>query len=450
VLSAPLCAQNVSVKLPPYTKLQLKSGMTVLLMEQHEVPIVSFNILVKTGSAADPRGKEGLASLTAELLRKGTGRRTAEQVSSDLDFIGGEFSMNAAADFTTGSAEFLKKDLREGLDLLSDILLDPVFPQAEVTKLAEQRIDGIKSAKDRADSVIGRYFAAYLYGQHPYARPVGGDERSLLAITRADILNFYATHYVPANVILAAAGDFDIAEMRALIEQRFNGWPSKNPPVIQIDSPAPVQGKRLLLVDKPDSTQTYFYIGNVGITRTNPDRTAIAAVNTIFGGRFTSRLNTALRVDSGLTYGARSGFEQRKAAGPFLISTYTRNASTEQAIDMALAILTTLHRDGITEAELASTKEYMKGQFPPTIETPDQLAATIVRLEFYGLDNSDINSYFAQIDAVTIESARRIIKQYFPLENLVFVLIGKASEIQGIVKNYAPVIETRAITQPGF
>jgi predicted Zn-dependent peptidase len=279
---------------------------------------------------------------------------------------------------------------------------------------------------------------------------VGGDERSLPAISRADIQNFYAAHYVPANVILSAAGDFDTAEMRSLIEQLFNGWQSKNPPSIQIDTPAPVQGKRLLLVDKPDSTQTYFYIGNVGVTRTNPDRTAIAAVNTIFGGRFTSRLNTALRVDSGLTYGARSGFEQRKAAGPFLISTYTRNASTEQAIDMALSILAKLHKDGITEAELASTKQYLKGQFPPAIETPDQLAATIARLEFYGLDNSDINSYFAQIDAVTIESARRIIKQYFPLENLVFVLIGKGSEIQGIVKKYAPVIETRAITQPGF
>jgi predicted Zn-dependent peptidase len=117
---------------------------------------------------------------------------------------------------------------------------------------------------------------------------------------------------------------------------------------------------------------------------------------------------------------------------------------------MALSILAKLHKDGITEAELASTKQYLKGQFPPAIETPDQLAATIARLEFYGLDNSDINSYFAQIDAVTIESARRIIKQYFPLENLVFVLIGKGSEIQGIVKKYAPVIETRAITQPGF
>src|ERR1051326_8043776 len=131
-------AENASVKLPAYTKTQLKNGMTVLLMEQHEVPIVSFNIIVKSGSVADPQGKEGTASLTAELLRKGTRTRTSEQISSDLDFIGGEFSMNATADFTTGSAEFLKKDLNRGLDLLADILLSPTFPDAEVTKLVQQ------------------------------------------------------------------------------------------------------------------------------------------------------------------------------------------------------------------------------------------------------------------------------------------------------------------------
>jgi zinc protease len=443
-------AENVSVKLPPYTKVQLKNGLTLLLMEQHEVPIVSFNIIVKTGSVADPQGKEGLASLTAELLRKGTRTRSSEKISADLDFIGGEFAMNATTDFTTGNAEFLKKDLRQGMQQLTDILLNPVFPQEEITKLIQQRIDGIKAAKDRADSVIGRYFATYLYGKHPYARPVGGDETSLAAIARADVQRFYDTNYVPANAILAVAGDFNSGELRALIEQQFNAWVSKAAPSSTIEPPAPVQGKRLLLVDKPDSTQTYFYIGNVGVTRTNPDRVGIAAVNTIFGGRFTSRLNTALRVDSGLTYGASSTFDRRKAAGPFVVTSYTRNSATEQVIDMTLKLLAALHQNGITEAELSSVKEYMKGQFPPTIETSDQLASTISRLEFYGLDESDINSYFAKIDAITLADARRIIKQYFPLDNLVFVLIGKAAEIQPAIKKYASVLDTKAITQPGF
>jgi predicted Zn-dependent peptidase len=419
-------------------------------MEQHEVPIISFSVIIKSGSTADPQGKEGVASLTADLLRKGTRTRPSDQIASDLDFIGGRFDIGANTDYTIGSAEFLKKDIRQGLDLMTDILLNPIFPESEVTKLVQQRIDGIKSAKDRADSVIGRYFNTYLYGKHPYARPAGGDERSLPPLMRSDIQRFYETHYVPANVILAAAGDFTAAEMRTLIEQHFDAWPAKNPAPVKIDEPAPLQGKHLLLVDKPDSTQTYFYIGNVGVARTNPDRVAINVVNTIFGGRFTSRLNMALRIDSGLTYGARSSFDQRRLPGPFTISTYTKNSSTEQAIDMALNVLSTLHDKGIRETELASTKAYMKGQFPTSIETSDELAAAIARLEFYGLDKDDIDSYFVRIDAITIPETRRIIRQYFPLDNLAFVLIGKAAEIQPIAKKYVPGIDTKAISQPGF
>src|SRR5262245_52034656 len=251
-------ADDLAVKLPPYTKVQLKNGLTLLLMEQHEVPIISFNIIVKTGSAADPQGKDGVASLTAELLRKGTRSRTSEQISSDLDFIGGEFNIAASSDSTSGNAEFLKKDIREGLDLMSDIVLNPAFPQEEVRKLIEQRVDGIKAAKDRADSVIGRYFNTFVYGKHPYARPVGGDEATLRSMTRADIQKFYESQYVPSNVIFAAAGDFTSSEIRSLIEQRFGSWPAKTATPTMIDVPAPIQGKRLLLVDKPDSTQTYF------------------------------------------------------------------------------------------------------------------------------------------------------------------------------------------------
>src|SRR5215210_3543001 len=164
-------AENGGLKLPPYKKVTLKNGMTFLLMEQHEVPIISFNFIVRTGSVADPAGKEGLASITAGLLRKGTKTRTADQVSSELDFIGGQLGADASFDYTGGVAEFVKKDINKGLDLLSDVLLNPVFPQEEVAKLVKQRVDEIKSDKDQASSVIGTYFNAYMYGDHPYGRP---------------------------------------------------------------------------------------------------------------------------------------------------------------------------------------------------------------------------------------------------------------------------------------
>ena len=437
--------------LPPYEKVQLRNGTTLLLMEHHEVPIVSFSVIVKAGSVADPNGKEGVALLTADLLRKGTTLRTADQIAVDLDFIGGDFDVNAGLDFTSASAEFLSKDLGQGLDVVAEMLTKPAFPQAEFDKLLQQRINGIKSAKDQASNIIARYFNKYLYGSHPYGRPVGGDETSLAGIRRQDVATFYETHYSPANVIIAAVGDFRIPEMRRLLEARLDSWPARAATETQVTEPEPMRGKRVLLVDKPDSTQTYFYIGNLGISRTDPDRVAIAVINTLFGGRFTSRLNTALRVDSGLTYGASSQFDQRNQRGPFLVSTYTRNESTGKAIDMALEILKTLHERGVTDAELQSVKTYMKGQFPPTIETSDRLASTIARLEFYGLDHTDVDGYYAKVDAVDLDVARRIIRQHFPLENLILVLVGKASEIKETAARYSnTALEIKSVSQPGF
>ena len=447
---APAAQEDGGLKLPPYKKVKLKNGMTLLLMEQHEVPVISFNYLIRAGSIADPAGKEGVAALTAGLLRKGTKTRTADQISAELDFIGGLMGAGASYDYTNGTAEFIKKDIGKGLDLLGDVLLNPTFPQDEVSKMLKQRIDNIKSSKDQAQAVIGTYYNAYLYGSHPYARPVGGDEKSLAAITRDDVQKFYQAYYSPSSTVMAVAGDFNSAEMERMITDKFGAWSAKAAPAVQLAEPQPVTGKRLLLIDKPDSTQTFYQIGNVGINRTNPDRVYIEVVNTLFGGRFTSMLNSELRINTGLTYGARSGFDERKVRGPFMISTYTRNQTTERAIDMTLDILKRLHEKGITEEELKSAKSYIKGQFPPDIETTDQLAALIAELEFYGLDESEINNYYAKIDSMTLADARRVIKEYFPLDNLVFVLIGKADEIGALSKKYAPKVDTKTITQQGF
>jgi predicted Zn-dependent peptidase len=238
--------------------------------------------------------------------------------------------------------------------------------------------------------------------------------------------------------------------MEKTLEAKFGAWPAKVAPTVNVPDAVPFTGKKLLLVDKPDSTQTYYRIGNLGVARTNKDRIQINVINTLFGGRFTSMLNDALRVSSGLTYGANSFFDQRKARGSFAIATYTRNETTEKAIDLTLKILDKLHAEGITEKDLQSAKNYLKGQFPPTVETNDQLAAQLASFEFYGLDASDLNSFAQTVDAMTLADAQRIIKTYFPKDDLVFVLIGKASEIENAVKKYAPKLDKKAITDTGY
>jgi len=445
-----LAGQAQTLKLPPHEKVTLKNGMTVLLMEKRGVPMVSFAAIVKSGSTADPEGQEGLASVTAGLLRKGTAKRSAQKFAEELDFIGASFGADAGADFTSISAECLTKDLDQGLDLLSDAFLHPAFPQPEVDKLLSQSVDGIKAAKDDAQSVVLSYYYGYLFGKHPYARPEGGDDLSLTRIKRDAVVKFYQANYTPANTILAVAGEFNAAQLKVKLAEVFEAWTGKGAAPAALPAAQPAKGKRLLLIDKPDSTQTFFAIGNVGTSATEPDRVAIRVVNTIFGGRFTSQLNEALRVESGLSYGAQSFFDSRKQPGAFAIFSYTKNDSTLQAVDLALKVLDKLHKDGVSADELASAKAYIKGQFPPNLETSAQLARRIASNEFYGLNDDEINQLEARIDAVTLPLTRQVIERHFPADSLVFLLIGKASEIRPGLAKYATQQDMRKISEPGF
>jgi predicted Zn-dependent peptidase len=445
-----ITANAQGLKLPPHEKVVLKNGLTLLLMEKHGVPIISISAIIKTGSAADPSGQEGLAAITAELLRKGTKNRTAQQFSADLDYIGATFGAGAQDDYTAVNAEFLTKDFARGLELFSDALLRPTFPKDETDKLLAQNLDELKTAKDSAGSVIFEYYKGYLLPNHPYGRPAGGTEISLRKIQRESVLNFYDTHYAPANTILAIAGDFTAAEMRKQVEQQLAAWPARQISAMTVPAPQPTKGRRLLLVNKVDATQTYFAIGNLGTAVTDPDRVTLRIVNLLFGGQFTSMLNEALRVESGLTYGAQSFFDSHKQPGPFAIFSYTRNETTSKAIELALQILDKLHKEGVTAEKLASAKTYIKGQFPPELETSTQLATIMAEYEFYGLTDDEVNQLEAKLDAVTPEMVRQAIQKHFPADDLVFVLIGKASEIAPSVKKFAPKQDALDITEPGF
>jgi predicted Zn-dependent peptidase len=452
LLTGMLVAGVPGVKLPAYKKATLKNGMTVVLMEQHKVPLVDLQLVMKAGTTQDPKGKEGLASLTANLLRKGTRTRTADQISTALDAVGGHYAAAAGLDESVCTAEFMAKDIGNGLDLVADMVTQPTFPEAEVLKLRAQRLDGIRTAKDSAQGVIRTYFSAFLYGEHPYGRPQNGDERSLAGLTQADVAAFHAANYTPGNTILVVVGDFKTDDMEKLVAQRFESWrPAGKASRVELGSPHPPSGRRLLLIDKPDATQTYFMIGNLGVARSNPDRVAIMLVNVVFGERFTSMINTALRIKSGLTYGASSEFPMHLKPGPFAINSFTANATTGKALDLALQTLRDLHEKGISEADLASAKAYIKGTLPPkTLETGQQLAAVLADLQFYGLPDSEVDGFFRKVDAVTLADTRRIIQSYYPDRDLCFVLIGKANEIRPMVESFASQIVTRSVSEPGF
>jgi predicted Zn-dependent peptidase len=297
---------------------------------------------------------------------------------------------------------------------------------------------------------VGEYGDAWLFRGLPYGRPVGGSEESLATVTMDDVKRYYDTQVGGDRLIIAVVGDVDVADVRRRLETAFGGVQRAAAAAPAATAAPRLQGRRVLLVDKPGATQTYFWLGNVGASRTDPERTAQAVVNTVFGGRYTSMLNTELRIKSGLTYGARSGFDRLAQPGAFSISSFTATETTVPAIDLALATLDRLHRDGLDPTTLASARTYLLGQFPPTIETNGALAGRLADLLLYDLGPEDVDDFTARVTAVDEAGVRRVIGRSFPVSgDLAMVLIGDAARIRGEVGKYGPVTEMK-ISDPRF
>jgi predicted Zn-dependent peptidase len=435
-------------KLPQYTKETLPNGAVIAMMPRVGVPLVHFRVLIKGGVESDPPEMAGLASVTFGLLRRGTTKRSAEQFAEELDFLGGTFGASGQGgrgggggggleSATAISSEFLSKDFDAGLDLLSDAILHPAFTESEVRKELARRVDGAKSTKDNAQASISSYFRAAFFGPaHPYGHPP--DEMTYARIGRKDIVDYHAKFYCGKNMLVVVTGDFDLAAAKAKLAQVFGAAPAGTA-YEWGKAPALARRGQILLIDKPDATQTYFEIAQPGIDNKNPDRTTLEIINTLFGGRFTSMLNDAMRVNSGLTYGASSQLEQNRLPGAIVISTYTKTDSTTQAIDMALDVLKRLNEEGITAEQLESAKAYVKGLYPTRwLETMDQLAALIGEIELYGLGRDEVDGYFARIDSITLDQANATIKKYYQTADLTFVILGAADKIREQVKKYDP------------
>jgi zinc protease len=452
MLALALCGSLAAqVKLPPYTREVLPNGVVVYYLQRTGLPLVSFRVVVKGGAESEPAGLAGISNVTAELLRRGTPQRTAIQFAEELDGLGGTFNAGSDEQATTVAAEFLKKDFDRGLSLVSDAVLNPAFPADEVRKSLARRVDGLKTMKDNPGAAIGQYYRSFFFGnQHPYGRVP--DESSLDHIRREDIVDYHKRMYAGRNIIVVVGGDFDPAAAKKGITAAFGAAPAGSAYVWAEDRPpAAATGARVLLVDKPDATQTYFVIAQPGARRTTPDRVPLMLVNTLFGGRFTSMLNDELRVNSGLTYGASSRLEMARLTGALFINTYTKTESTARAIDLSLDILKRLQEKGITAEQLASAKAYTKGTFPPQrVQTTDQVSALLSDMELFGLDRDEVDQFFSRVDAVTLQQANEVAKRYYRTDNLTFVLLGNAGKIREVAAKYGPKVVERTAKQPGW
>ncbi len=451
-----LCNQAIAqksplaFKVPVYEKFTLPNGLTVYLMEQHEVPLISVSAIVPAGAIYDAE-KSGLASLTAAGLQYGTKSYSKIKIEEDLDFIGADLNTSASKESATITSKFAAKDAEKVLPILKEVMVDPVFDKDEFEKERKRVLSNLEQAKLSPRNVINAYWDKFIYGSHVYANPVNGSPATVGKFSVDDLKTFYKNNYGPQGSAIAIVGDFNAKVMKARISSLFGAW--KRTGILQSNLAAQAvsmpQTARVLLVNKEDARETTFLIGGMGIRRDNPDFVAIEVVNTVFGGRFTSWLNDELRVNSGLTYGARSSFSPLKNSGTFFISTFTAVKTTLPTVEKTLHVLDSLHATGFDEKTLASAKNYVKGQFPPRYETAGQLAGLLTQMFWYGFNESFINNFQSNVDGLTLARSKEIINKYFPKDKLQFLLIGKSEDIRSIAAKYGPVTE-KDIKADGF
>lgn len=448
LLSFTIKAQN-NFKVPTYEKFKLKNGLTVYLMEQHEVPLIYVSAVFDAGSIQDNE-QYGLANLTADALLFGTKKYTKEQIEEMTDFVGANLNTGAGKESAEVSMSFAVKDADKMFDILQQALAAPVFDAEEFAKHKQRTLLQLTQQKESPRSVIGNYFNRFVFDNHPYATPTNGTTTTVEKISVDDVKKFYNTYYTTDRAAIAIVGDFKTAEMKKRITTLLGDWKTASGRMIKRAAPdLSFDKSRVLLVNKGDARETTFFIGGKGIAYNNPDYVPVLVVNTVLGDRFTSWLNDALRVNSGLTYGASSRFNRYKMGGTFYISTFTKNSTTVPAIDMALGVLDSLHHVGLNEEILASAKAYVKGDFPPNYESAGALASLLTDMFVYGFDENFINTFQTKVDGLTVAQANEMIKKYFPKENLQFVLIGKADEIRDQVKKYGTIRE-KEIKNEGF
>lgn len=447
-----LLAQSPAVKLPPFSKKTLPNGATLILIEKPDVPLITVRAIFRGGGESVPGGQAGLAPLTAELLRRGTISTSADQISQKLDSLGATLFTGATAGATVVAIEYMKRNQDASLALFEEILLHPAFPETEFKKSQAQAIDEAKSAKDNPGQAIGLFWEPFYYpASHPYHAPLSGDELTLAKLTRESVTGYHKQVFSGRNLILIAAGDLSTPSLGPRLEKIASALPAGEAHKPRQAAPVKFDSPRLLLIDKPDATQTYFMIGWPGLARTDPDRTAVQVINTLFGGRFTSMLNDELRVNSGLTYGARSRFDEERLPGSVFISTYTKVESTVQAIDIALGLLTRLRDKGVSAEQLLSARNYIKGRYPTEeLETADKLANIIGEIELFRLNKGEVDDYYSRLDALTLDQVNAAARKWYRNDNLQFLLVGPAAKIQEQVKKYAPKRKVRSISEPGL
>lgn len=432
----PALAAPRDLKLPPIVKRTLSNGLPVWIVAQHEVPVASVSLIVKSGGTADPSGKFGLASLTAAMLDEGAGARDALELADAIDYLGASLGTGAGFDASSVTLYTPVERLGDALAIMADVAIRPTFAEKELERLRKERLTSLLQIKDNPPAIGSVAFPRLVYGEtHRYGTGLAGTTTSLAGLTGADLKAFHASHYHPGNAHLIVVGDVKPDAAVAMLETSFGSWKAAATPapaVKALTAPEP-NARTVFLIDKPGAAQSIIRIGWSGVPRSTPDYYAIQVLNTILGGSFTSRLNTNLRETHGYAYGAGSNFDMRLHAGPFTAAANVQTDKTSESLTEFFKELTAIGTPMSAE-ELDKAKNYLALGYPADFETTQDIASKLSELVIYGLPESTFNEYVSKIQAVTAADVERVAKKYVTPDRFAVVVVGDLKTIEAGVR----------------
>jgi zinc protease len=401
----------------------LPNGLVLLVAERPGVPIVAVRVFMRAGAVFDPADRAGLANLTGTLLPRGTAKHTGPEIDAAIEFVGGSLEAGAGRDGLTASLSVLKKDLGLGFDLLSEIVLAPTFPEAELKRKVAQIQAAIKRSDEDPNTVAARALARLIYPNHPYGRPVEGTIESVGKLTRDEVVAFHRGHVRPDTSIVAVVGDVTVDEARRLVQARLGGWarPAAPAPVMQEATGTPAPTTEAI---PRTLSQATILLGRQAIRQVDPDYFPLAVASYVLGGGSASRLYARVRDEGGLAYVVYSYVSPGRYAASFVVSAQTRVGEVPKVTDILRDELARLGREPATDDELRLAKEYLIGSFPLRLDTTAKVADFIVAIEEQGLGLDYADRYKAAVARVTAADVQRVAARFFPPDTFSRVVVG--------------------------
>jgi zinc protease len=423
---------------PRFERRTLPNGLRLVIAPVDKLPIVTLLATIDAGAVTDPQGKEGLAELTAQALREGAASRDGTALTDYAERLGTGIESSADWDAASVRMTVLASRLADALALMADVLMAPTLPEREIERLKGERLAELLQLRAEPRGLADETLDRVVYAREArYAKPAGGTEQSVPGLTRGDVAAFYGMRYHPGAVTIVVAGDVRPADVERLADTVFGRWHGTRQTTIAAPDHAATPGRGIHIVTKLGAPQSELRLGHVGLPRATDDYFPVLLMNAVLGGLFSSRINLNLREAHGYTYGAHSGYEWRRWAGPFAIDAAVARDATSPAVREVLSEIDRIRSEPVTPSELSLATSYLDGVFPIRYETTTAIAAALATLVVHELSPDYYDTYRARVRAVSSDDVLRAARAHLHPDRLQLVVVGDPDAVRAPLEQLA-------------